>query len=330
MQKRIWITWETQRRSVELSKKFGCDLFIVEHVGIMRYLKCIWNTYNILRKNNPDLLFVQNPSMILAAMACIYKMLTGKPVVVDRHTTFRLNKKDTFTPYNIAHKIFNYFTLNKADLTIVTNAFLAQLVKNIGGNPFILPDMMPMLKEKESIQFNKKYNILLISSFASDEPIGEVFEAMKVIHNEDVCLYITGNSEKLTNDLAQSVPSNIILTGFLSEQRFVDMLFSVDAIMVLTTADCTMLCGCYEALAAGKPLITSDKDVLREYFYGAVFVDNSVSGLADGIHKVIEKLDVHKKNTCEMRDKLKIEWDNKYDELEKLLNTLPISGREKA
>ena len=66
------------------------------------------------------------------------------------------------------------------------------------------------------------------------------------------------------------------------------MLFSVDAVMVLSTAIHTMLCGCYEALGAEKPLITSNQIVLREYFSGAVFVENTTIGISNGIKEILK------------------------------------------
>lgn len=71
MNKRIWISWEKQRRSIELSKRLGCKLYIIEKSGLFRYPYSIFKTILILIKERPDLFFVQNPSMFLATLACI-------------------------------------------------------------------------------------------------------------------------------------------------------------------------------------------------------------------------------------------------------------------
>ena len=56
----IWITWERQRRSVELAKVLGAKLYIFENDGMFRYLKCIYKTFSIVRKKSrPDVLFVK-------------------------------------------------------------------------------------------------------------------------------------------------------------------------------------------------------------------------------------------------------------------------------
>ena len=119
MNKRIWISWEKQRRSIELSKRLGCKLYIIEKSGLFRYPYSIFKTILILIKERPDLFFVQNPSMFLATLACIYGFVTKTYIIVDRHTTFRLAK-----PHSGSFKIWlfmkmHYFTLKHADLTIL-------------------------------------------------------------------------------------------------------------------------------------------------------------------------------------------------------------------
>ena len=70
LKKRIWISWETQRRSIELAKKINCELYIIEAKGVMRYPISIFKTLLIIFKTKSDVLFVQNPTMILATVAC--------------------------------------------------------------------------------------------------------------------------------------------------------------------------------------------------------------------------------------------------------------------
>jgi glycosyltransferase involved in cell wall biosynthesis len=282
----------------------------------MRYPKSIYKTLSIIHEQKPDVLFVQNPSMILATLACLCKFFWKYYLVVDRHTTFLLNKEYKNTPRLIIFKIFNRLTIRFADMTIVTNGFLADIVKNLKGNPFILPDMIPDLKGSKIKGLKGKRNILLISSFSIDEPIQEVLSAMALLKNDDVYLYITGNYNKLDAEMLHSAPQNVIFTGFLDEHEFINMLFTVDAIMVLTTADSCMLCGCYEAVSAGKPLITSDKEVLRSYFTEAVFVDNTAMGIQNGILKTVGEIDYYEKQIHDLKKRLVNQWEKRYLMLE--------------
>ncbi len=195
--KKMWITWEWQRRSIELSKALNCRLYIIEYKGLLRYLKCIIATIRALKKKPPDILFVQNPSMILATFACTYKIIKKIILIVDRHSTFGLAKRKRIKWKHEIHKILSNFTIKHADLTIVTNKYLGNIVKSKNGRPFILPDKIPTLSFTEKIELKGKNNILLISSFGYDEPIKEVLDAMKKFRQKDFYLYITGNTDKL-------------------------------------------------------------------------------------------------------------------------------------
>lgn len=319
MSKRIWVTWETQRRSIELSARMRSKLFIFDFPGKARYLKSIISTIRIFLTENPRIIFVQNPSMILAAAACWYRVLSRTPVVVDRHTTFLLTRKYPKSIGIFIFKILNQFTLRTADLTIVTNEHLASLVRSYGGKPFVLPDPIPILKKVNSPKLAGDKNIVLISSFGLDEPIQEAIEAMRDIADNRVCLYITGNFKKCDENLFAKVPDNVVLTGFLSDQDFVDLLFASDAIMALTTADYCMLCGCYEAIAAKKPLITSDKRVLKDYFINAFFTANNRKDIRHAVLTVLDELGKRTIESEHLNTMLRIKWNIMFlDLIEKL------------
>ena len=321
-QKRIWITWETQRRSLELAKHFDSNLFIIEHQGPNRYYKCFLETISILRRENPDLIFVQNPSMVLAAIACLYSIITSIPVVVDRHTTFLLSQKYQknpwlrYTPQMLIFRLLHRFTIRFANLTIVTNKFLANIVDKLGGRSFVLPDKLPQLPEVVELKLSGKRNILFITSFGNDEPILEAIEAISCLSHEKVCMYITGNFEKFDRNLSEKVSENIKLTGFVPDGYFMGLLKAVDLVIVLTTSDYCMLCGCYEAIAALKPLITSNKDVMRSYFDGVVFVDNTSQNISRTIDRILGDLSFYKKRGTKLNTELHQTWGDMSAELE--------------
>jgi glycosyltransferase involved in cell wall biosynthesis len=324
MKKRVWIAWEKQRRSLVLSKELNCELHIFNYSGSARYVICIYKTINILIKNKPDILFVQNPSMILAALTCFLKMFFNYKIIVDRHSTFRIgksykNKIDTNRLYKYVYDALNNYTLNRADLTIVTNKYLADVVVDYGGRSFVLPDKIPELVQTSSIELKGRDNIFLISSFSQDEPFGEIFSAMKMLCDTNIYLYISGNPNKLDRSVYDLKPENVVLTGFLTEQDFVNTIYSADAIMALTTSDYTMLCSCYEAYAAGKPLITSKMDVLTEYFIGARFVENRADDIRLGILDVLSSKHKYRDRIIESKNEIISRWTLTLSSLELML-----------
>lgn len=313
---RIWITWETQRRSLELARKFGCRLFLFDFPGKTRYFKCVWYTIATLIREKPSIVFAQNPSMNLAFLVCLYNLLSGVPVVIDRHTTFMLGRKYKNSPSVLLFKVLHRLTIKMATLTIVTNQFLADIVEGSGGRAFVLPDKLPDLNPTEILPLEGDKKILMISSCAKDEPIAEVLDAIRLIDDESITLYITGNSNKLDRNIVERAPKNVVFTGFLPEHNFINYLFSVDCIMALTTSEYCMLCGCYEAVAVKKPLITSNKIVLVEYFSKAIFVDDSPKSIANGINFTFSNIDNIRIDIDSLGSIISNDWENRYNEIE--------------
>lgn len=312
---RIWITWEKQRRSLELAKKLNCKLYVFEYEGLWRYPKCIYKTLKVMFTTDAKVVFVQNPSMVLAGLACFLKFILGKKVIVDRHTTFRLNKHKKWSFKICTFEILSFFTIRFADLTIVTNDFLAKLVVDKNGAPFVLPDKLPEIKKTKEVNLRKGFNIFMISSFGNDEPIKEVILAAKQIQLENFNLYISGNPKKLDQEIIKNAPENVIFTGFLSDEDFFNSICAANAVMALTTADCCMLCGCYEAVAAEKPLVTSNKKVLKDYFTGCVFVDNTKETIIEGLHEIYANYDKYISNIHNLKIEIDLDWEAKYIDL---------------
>ena len=103
------------------------------------------------------------------------------------------------------------------------------------------------------------------------------------------------NNKKLALD---NKPDNVVFTGFVSYGDYVSLLRHVDAVIVLTNRDKTMLSGAFEALAVGKPLITSNWNCLMQYYSkGAICIDNSTAQIKEAIQTVQRK-----KSTVGKRD----------------------------
>ena len=115
----------------------------------------------------------------------------------------------------------------------------------------------------------------------------------------------------------------MFLTGFIPESEYIAMLNSVDAVIDLTNRENCLVCGAYESIAAGKPMVLSRTVALMEYFNeGAVYVDHNEVSIANGIKEVIsrkEELSVKIKNLKKIRY---AEWLVNKSQLEQILNDL--------
>jgi len=267
---------------------------------------------------------VQNPSVVLAFLAAALKRWFGYRLIADRHTNFFLGA-DPGPRVALFGFVSNY-TLRAADLTIVTNEYLRQLVEEAGGCGLVLPDRIPDLRVSARRTLEGKHNVVVVSSFAPDEPVAAIAKAAALLP-KDVTVYVTGNEER-ARKVQQSWPLNVRLTGYLEEQAFVDLIASCDVLVDLTDAEWCIVCGGHEAMALGIPLVTSRTIALSAYFsQGTVLTDNTAQGIAAAIAEALRRgPDLSTEMKCLRRTRAK-EWVTMFHQLESALGTFDRDHR---
>ncbi len=323
----IWLTWEHQRRSIELSQEFGVDYFevISDKRSISSKIMLIVKTIQLINKLRPDIVFAQNPSNILAALVCFLAKFYNFSVIVDRHSNFIFSESDADEYSKLGVWIGNVlssYSLSRADLTIVTNQYIKNIVLEHGGDAVILPDKFPELSKGVKLKLNGKYNIVFPCTFSPDEPVEEVVRAAGLL-DKDIMIYVTGNYKKFKKLRNLAVPDNLIFTGFLSEKEYQSYLLSGDIVLALTKREHTLLCSAYEAVSLKKPLVISDKDDLKEYFNkGTVRTDNSCESIAASIKQCIEQYYLLSNLVNELHDELSLSWGKQKELLMQHINMI--------
>lgn len=319
----IWIAWERQRRTTELSRTLGIPLFRFLYRGprVLRYPVLIATTISLLKQRKPELLLVQNPSLVLALICGLLRPLFRYRLVVDRHTNFMLNK-----PASPRKSVFTFvsdISLRRSDVTIVTNRPLADHVESRGGRAFVLPDRIPELKRTGNVGLPDGVNICFICTYAGDEPFVEVARA--ALELPDGCrIYVTGRdgNARWPDDLAAAIAASdrIVLTGFLPEEEYENLLLDVDVVMDLTTMDHCLVCGAYEGIAAGKALVLSDKQANRDLFGDhAIYVEPSAESILSGLMTVMRDIEVRRMDIEEFRERFVADWESSFEQLVKLM-----------
>jgi len=318
----LWITWEKggSIRSKVLAKEISAKFYVfnvfedIERLFLFRYFLAVLKTFFILLYERPKVLIVQNPSIVLSFFSSLVKPVFNYILVIDLHTQY-------IHPIGTKKIIMNYllnYSLRRGDIIIVTNESYKNTIKDkTNSEIFILPDKIPDFDyEFKRIRLKGKNNILYICTFSEDEPWKEVIKAANLLSN-DIYIYISGKNE-LDN---KKVATNVVLTGFLPEKDYQNLVRSVDIIMVLTTQDDCLVCGGYEAVSAEKPMILSNKKVLREYFNkGATFTENNSQDIARSIDLTIKNKTGLKEEIRELKRIREMEWKNKWDNLLEMLN----------
>jgi glycosyltransferase involved in cell wall biosynthesis len=294
----------------------------------LKYPLLFAKTLKLLRKENPDIVINQIPPIFCAISVLAYrKFFQGKKkkcsMIIDAHTG-AFNRPWTFL------KPLNKLAMRKADLVIVTNNDLkTKVMKDYSVDSRVLEDKVPdfsvlpipTYKEKDDSPYS--FSVAFICSFAYDEPLENVIQAAVAL--PETRFFITGDHSKMDSikKLAlDNKPDNVVFTGFVSYGDYVSLLCHVDAVIVLTNRDKTMLSGAFEALAAGKPLITSNWNCLTQYYSkGAICTDNSTSQIREAIQTVQRKRAQLEKEMIQLKEERVKEWDQRFYHLkESILN----------
>ena len=214
-----------------------------------------------------------------------------------------------------------------ADLVIVTNeALVDHYARRFPDTRYwVLPDMIPPLAiDPEHGRTRDGICLLLICTYAEDEPYQEVFKAMKDLAPCASLRYGEKRKSRPRSLGPQNRP-NVILTGFIPDRAFFDLLHKVDIVIDLTDTDHCMVCGAYEAVAAEKPMVLSAKQVLMQYFYkGAVFTENRSESVVVAIRRAIANIDTLKIDVRELKAEKQTQWRSQWAGL---LTTIGLERR---
>ncbi len=294
----IWITWEVQRRNRSLASALGAELIEFDYKGsrVSRYALLTRKTLAVLYRANVDIVFVENPSIVLSTLVVLWGKFSRSQskIVIDCHNC-------GIAPKHL--KNLARWLARNADACIVTNEAMAMLVSSWGGHALVMPDPLPKLNPVQLIELSKP-SILSIFSWAADEPIDQVLSAAQMLADRqvEVTIYITGKPDPEKYPATKAPPSNVILTGYLSEEEFDGYLLSCDVVLDLTTRDNCLVCGAYEGVAAEKPLLLSNNKATAEYFTSGVeLTDNTAVDIYRKLVLMLSQLKAYQKNIVLMK-----------------------------
>jgi glycosyltransferase involved in cell wall biosynthesis len=274
----------------------------------------ILRTVAFLFRTPASVVLVQNPSLILTTIACAMMRLTRKRIIQDLHSYFSLHIHRGKGIRSKIYRALSLFCIRSATLTVVTNHELKRVVEDCGGRALVLQDAIPQFDATQTHAAVGYRRIVFVCTYSADEPVEEVFQAAARLQ-PDTHIYITGRIPPWMRD--RVIPANVVLTGFLPESEYLALLQAVDAVMVLTMREHTLVCGAYEGLAFHKPLILSDKKALREYFGdAALYVENNAISIARGIEQVCAESKLSEQRIKEVVQRLRSHWQQAFADLD--------------
>ena len=269
-------------------------------------------TLQLLFQKRPRVVFIQSPPSFAVLFVYLYCALTNGRYVIDAHSDALLS------PYWTRPKWLHRFLARKAVSTIVTNEYFQEMLTQQGAHAFILRDIPTTFPKGGSFPLNGDFNVVVVNTFAADEPLPEILSAATDL--EGVQFYVTGKKSRAGENFPKSYPDNVHFTDFLPNEAYYALLTGSQAVMCLTTRNHTMQRGACEALSLGKPIITSKWPLLETYFNkGTVHVDNSVSGIQQGVSMMREAYGRYQSEIKQLQKEQQEEWQMKIALLTKLI-----------
>lgn len=275
----LWVSWENQIRNRSMADALGMDLFVFSQGGgrAVRYLRCVRDTFSLIKRSRPAVIVGQNPSIVLVCLLLMLRFVYRYKLVIDAHFAGVVAPR--------GNRIFQFVLdrLNrKADLIIVTNDSHAHRVRSIGGHAFVCRDPLPQIAHHGlSVNVVEK-TVLFVCSYDIDEPYLSVFHAAKMLSEEGFRVFASG---KYTNGgIEPSEYPWVSFLGYVAEEDYYRHMYRAEVVLDLTENEDCLVCGAYEAMAAGRPLVTSRRQCLMEYFdRGVIHTDHGPAEIAEAI-----------------------------------------------
>jgi hypothetical protein len=302
-----WISWEKHRRTKELCDYLGTKnkVFSSTRSRWLRHPANVLGTIRYLLKTRPKTLIVQCPSVFLALLACVLKPVLGYTLLVDAHSDALAPDKPILQRFFFLYRLIH----RHADVVIVTNDNVVQVVKESGGRTFVLPDRLFEAPRLEPVKLRSKHNVAFVCSFDVDEPFAEVFEAFK--DAPDTTLYVTGRAPQQVLEQYKGY-QNLVFTGYTPLEDYQRLLASVDGILALTTRENSTLCAANEAVSFEKPMIISNSLYLQSYFSkGSVYTANTRTALREAYQTFLRDQEKLAQEMKMFKPQLSKDWEER-------------------
>jgi glycosyltransferase involved in cell wall biosynthesis len=319
----VWGPRNKGPRSAALARELGIDdaRFITAGGGkglvsaIGRYPRQMASTVRALLGRRPRGVLVQHPPSPVVWAVAVYAAVSGARFVIDAHS-------DAFQRARWLRPLWlTRFLVRRAEAVLVTDPFWAQTVTGWGGRAIVNPDVPTTFEADAAYPVADGFSVAVVNTWAADEPIEAIVDAAREL--PEVTFHVTGRADARVAALGE-LPRNVRFTDFLPEPAYYALLASASAVMCLTTRDHTMQRGACEALSLGRPIITSDWPLLRDYFArGTVHVGAAPASIRDGVARMRREYDRNLAAITDLRESRRHEWDERRTMLTALLGGPP-------
>lgn len=270
-----------------MARELGVPLHEFDFGGsrIGRQQRAVRATVALLLQARPRVVFASNPSLVLTCLLLVCRTFFRFRLASDAH----YGGVVAVTGSRATQRLLD-FVNRRVDVVIVTNSVHARRIRDIGGTAFVCPDPLPRVtpSPRPSAMNGAGKSVLFICSFDLDEPFGEVFEAARTLARNGYTLYVSGRYWRA--GLSPEAVPHAMLLGYVDRDTYDGYLGHVDVVLDLTTWEDCLVCGAYEAMAAGRPCVLSRTPALTELFtHGTVFSSHTPADIAAAVEIAYER-----------------------------------------
>jgi glycosyltransferase involved in cell wall biosynthesis len=291
----LWLSWHDHTRSRSLAKELGIPFvpFVKYDSGIQRHIFGSFWTCWILATRRPRIIFLQNSFMLTLACA-VYKRFRWRSnvtIINDCH-----NKSLARRTGGLAGPLFwklKTWSFAQVDCIVISNGKMLSKAQVLGDAVVVLRDPLGsndvVAARPDGIGGSMDRYVFFVCSFAEDEPIDAIrgsVGALSGVHGVRCVVSGRGANGHLGADVAND--RLVQCPGFLPFEDYWRYLAGAATVVVLTTDPDCLVCGGYEGLSAGRPLVLSDSEVLRYVFgEGAEYAPNDSGPITEAVLRAL-------------------------------------------
>jgi len=246
----------------------------------LRYLRSAVATWRLLERTRPAVVIAISPPVFAPLVALAWCRHRSRPLVIDCHTGALHSGR-----WGWALPVHRFLARRAAAVTLHTEE-AAQEVTGWGVRGLLLPDDLPEGASLRATRGEGRPRVVVAGSLDSREPVEAAFSAAAL--TPDVEWRFTGDPAGLSKRLRSQAPPNVVLTGWLDYDRFLDEIASADLVAAFSTDSGIMNRAAFEALGLEKALVLSDLPGLRSRFAAAaVFTANQPQAMAAAVRQAL-------------------------------------------
>jgi glycosyltransferase involved in cell wall biosynthesis len=253
-----------------------------------RHFMALTRTVGLLLRRRPSVVFASNPSLVLTYVLLACRAIFRFRFASDAH----YGGVVAVTGSAMIQRALD-FANRAADVVIVTNPSHADRVRALGGAAVVCPDPLPELREdvqRPDAMNGAKKSVLFVCSFEIDEPFHAVFEAARTLVEQGFTVFVSGAYRRA--GLSPEAIPQVRLLGFVDRPTYEGFLRHADVVLDFTTWEDCLVCGAYEAMAAGTPSVLSRTEAMTGLFTrGVVFSSHEPGEIARAVLTAYERRD---------------------------------------